>query len=71
MKYVLIGTPRRGIEHIAQGNALGTNGKSNFRPEGAKAFNNNAFAPSGRKTMCTSIYPGRCPRLGAFGPSGR
>ncbi|MCR5139802.1 MAG: hypothetical protein K6B45_06535 [Bacteroidaceae bacterium] len=42
---------RRGIGHIAQGNALGTNGKSNFRLERAKAFNNNAFALSGREMM--------------------
>ncbi len=30
--------PQRGNEHIAQGNALGTSGKGNFRPEGAKAL---------------------------------
>ena len=44
---------RRGIGHIAQGNALGnalgTNVKSNFRLERAKASNNNAFALSGRE----------------------
>ena len=64
-------TPRRGNEHIAQGNTLGTNAKSNFRPERAKAFNYNAFALSGRNMMCISLYPGRCPGLGAVGLSGR
>gem|GEM_PF-2610561 len=29
---MIIGTPRRGSKHTAQGNALGTNGMSNFSP---------------------------------------
>jgi hypothetical protein len=40
------------MENIAQGNALGINGKSNSRPERAKAFVNHAFALSGRGMMC-------------------
>jgi hypothetical protein len=40
------------MEHIAQGNALGIGGKGDFRPERAKALNNNAFALSGRRKMC-------------------
>ncbi len=48
----------KGQKHIAQGNALGTDSSSNFRPEGAKAFNNNAFAPSGRGKMCARATPG-------------
>ena len=63
--------PQRGNEHIAQGNALGTSGKGNFRPEGAKALLLRAFALSGRELMCDQINPGRCPGLGAFGLSGR
>jgi hypothetical protein len=43
MKLYQRGTPRRGMEHIAQGNALGTNDKRNFRPERAKELILNAF----------------------------
>ena len=63
--------PRRGNEHIAQGNALGTSSKGNSRPEGANELILNAFALSGRGMMDARIYPGRCPGLGAFGLSGR
>jgi len=79
MKSYQRGAPRRGNEHPAQGNALGTNGQSNFRPEGAKALQHmaaacmfpsewNAFALSGRGMMCARINPGRCPGLVAFCP---
>ena len=48
----------KGQKHIAQGNALGADGSSNFRPEGAKAFNNNAFASSWRGKMCARATRG-------------
>ena len=68
MQLYQIGTPRRGMEHIAQGNALGTNDKRNFRPERAKELILNAFALSGREMAGAWIYPGRCPGLVACCP---
>ncbi|MBR4337590.1 MAG: hypothetical protein IKP91_05065 [Bacteroidaceae bacterium] len=63
----LEGTPRRGREHTAQGNALGTNGMSNFRPERAKALHDNAFALSGRRNVLPT-EPRALPWAGSFLP---
>ena len=60
--------PRRGNENIAQGNALGANGNSNFRPERAKAFENNAFALSGREMMMYPNIPRAMPWAMFFWP---
>ena len=44
--------------------------KQQSRPERAKASDMNAFALSGRLSIYT-LYPGRCPGLGASALSGR
>ena len=44
--------------------------KQQSRPERAKASDVNAFALSGRLSIYT-LYPGRCPGLGASALSGR
>ena len=61
----LEGTPRRGSEHTAQGNALGTSSKGNFRPERAKALHDNAFALSGRRNVLPT-EPRALPWAGSF-----
>ena len=63
----LEGAPRRGNEHPAQGNALGTNSMSNFRPERAKALQDNAFALSGRRNVLPT-EPRALPWAGSFLP---
>ena len=63
----LEGTPRRGSEHTAQGNALGTNSMSNFRPERAKALQDNAFALLGRRNVLPT-EPRALPWAGSFLP---
>ena len=63
----------KGQKLLAQGSALGFHGPQTRRPVRAKALNqmiNKAFAPTGRLVDCY-IYPGRCPGLGASGPSAR
>jgi len=56
------------MEHIAQGNALGTNDKRNNRPERAKAFKINSFALSGRENGRSLDIPRALPWAGGFLP---
>ena len=64
----------KGQKLLAQGSALGFNGRYPRRPVRAKAFKApaiyKAFALTGRIADC-HLYPGRCPGLGASALSGR
>ena len=64
----------KGQKLLAQGSALGFNGRYPRRPVRAKAFKApsiyKAFSLTGRIATCY-IYPGRCPGLGASALSGR
>ena len=55
----------KGQKLLAQGSALGVMHPKAKRPARAKAFFINAFALTGR-IIITSVYPGRCPGLGAI-----
>jgi hypothetical protein len=61
----------KGQKHIAQGNALGSVGNTFHRPERAKAFNNNAFALSGRKVAHAICTQGVALGCVLTAPSGR
>ena len=59
-------------KHLAQGNTLG-NIHTRMSPCKGKSMIlhcGNAFALTGR-IYSIMLYPGRCPGLGAFGPSAR
>jgi len=62
----------KGRNNAAQGNALGTGHRNNLKPRmgDIKSPIPTGSAPSGQRAISGGRYPGRCPGLDYFRPSG-